>query len=173
MKPSNETKFCGFMASAASEKLKQDKQANVSDAMQAMSSFNVTQLEVILRHYYVLWVANPFMYHLRLWSHAMQHFKMKSFGILRSSCPFKFSFSITSHFTRRLPLWIAEHKFIFHIQLKLVHNVHEAVSWSANFFFGGRFGEIMYEQESLYCSQIGSEDFLIKLIIAIPLRAVI
>ena len=44
---------CGFRASAAKEKLKQDAQTNVADAMQAKFVLNMTQLDVLLRHYSV------------------------------------------------------------------------------------------------------------------------
>ena len=49
-------KICGFLASVANGKLKQEAQTKISDAMQAMSVLYMAHLEVILQHQQVLWM---------------------------------------------------------------------------------------------------------------------
>ena len=48
-------KTCDFRASAASEKLKQDAQTQVADAIQSMSVLYMAQLEAIPQHHHHSW----------------------------------------------------------------------------------------------------------------------
>ena len=51
-------KTCGFRASAANEKLKEDAQTQVDEAVQAMSVLYMTQLQAVPQHYNVPWESN-------------------------------------------------------------------------------------------------------------------
>ena len=106
-KPNNAMETCGFRASVAIKKLKEDAQRQADDATQAMFAIYMTQLQAIPQPYYVLWEwwlqnIQPTMNLLKLWTRDMEHYQEKIIGYLPSLALCQLFFKLTLYLYLKL-----------------------------------------------------------------------